>query len=219
VSETVISRRAPGQYTRESLLRLRMRCLVVLGAFAVVTDVLGRTLSFQGIEFELSELGLLVVCLAILRFAIPVVERLDQGAAGEELVGGLLDELSDGGWHVMHDALLGSGNVDHIAVGPAGVFTFETKSSPRPVRVRRLHGAIIRQAQAQRDRVERAAGAPVEPFVVFSQAWVDSPGTRRKGVRVVPARMLLNHLRQRPSALSPAQVSEIQRRLHATLGA
>jgi hypothetical protein len=219
MSETVISRRVPGQYTRESLLRLRMRCLLVLGAFAVVTDVLGRALDFQGIEFELSELGLLGVCLAILRFAIPVVERLDQGATGEELVGGLLDELSHSGWHVMHDAVLGSGNVDHIAVGPAGVFTFETKSSPKPVRVRRLHGAIIRQAQAQRDRVERVAGVRAEPFVVFSQAWVDSPGTRRKGVRVVPARMLLTHLRQRPPALSPEQVSEIQRRLHATLGA
>jgi hypothetical protein len=219
MSETVISHRFPGQYTRESMLRLRMRCLLVLGVFAVVTDVLGRILKFQGIEFQLAELALLLVCLAIVHFAVPVVERLDQGAAGEELVGRLLDELSVSGWHVMHDAQLGTGNVDHVAVGPPGLFTFETKSSPKPVRVRRLHGAIIRQAQVQRERVERVAGVRAEPFVVFSQAWVDSPGTRRKGVRVVPARMLLSHLRRRPPALSPDQVSDIQRRLRAALSA
>ena len=37
-------------------------------------------------------------------------------------------------------------------------------------------------------------GVKVEPLLVFSRAWVDRPLARRKGVRVVPARMLLGYL-------------------------
>lgn len=219
MSNTAIPERLPGQYTRETMVRLRMRCLLVLGGFAVVTDVMGRLLDFRGVTFYLADLALLGVCLVVLRFALPVVERLDQGAAGEELVGRVLDELTDSGWHVFHDAQLGPGNVDHIVVGQAGVFSVETKSNPGPVRVRRLHGAIIRQAQAERTRVQRVAGVPVEPFVVFSQAWVDRPGTRRKGVRVLPVRLLQRHLRQLPPSLTEAQVAGVCERLHAALHA
>lgn len=218
MSSASISRRAPGQYARESVLRLRMRCLVVLGAFAVATDALGRALRFHGVEFELAEVGLLCACLVILRYVLPVVERLDQGAAGEELVGGLLDELGDEGWHVLHDAPLKHGNVDHIAIGPAGLFTFETKSNPGPVKVRRVHGAILRQAQVQRDEVQRVAGARAEPVVVYSRAWVDHPGARRKGVRVLPARMLLNHLRHLPPALGAEEMRAVHERLLVALG-
>ena len=73
---------------------------------------------------------------------LPLVERHDRGATGEEQVGGLLDALRGNGWHVIHDASLGNGNVDHILIGPAGVFTVETKSHPGPV-----HG----RARARRD--------------------------------------------------------------------
>ena len=217
MASALISRRVPGQYARESVRRLRMRCLIVLGVFAVATDALGRALAFRGVEFELAEVGLLCVCLGVLHFVLPVVERMDQGAAGEEFVGSLLDELGAQGWHVLHDAPLRHGNVDHIAVGPAGLFTFETKSNPGPVRVRRVHGAILRQAHAQREQVERVAGARAEPVVVYSRAWVDHPGSRRKGVRVLPARMLLNHLRHLPPSLSAHEVRAIHERLLAEL--
>ena len=50
---------------------------------------------------------------------------------------------------MIHDASLGRGNVDHIVIGPPGVFTIETKSHPGPVRVGRVHGATLAQAQAQ----------------------------------------------------------------------
>ena len=114
------------------------------------------------------------------------------GGEGEEQVGGLLEGLAGQGWHVVHDASLGRGNVDHILIGPGGVFTVETKSHPGPVRVGRLHGGVLNQAQAQRKAIEEIVGEHVEPLVVFSRAWVDRPGSRRKGVRVAPARMLLS---------------------------
>ena len=82
----------------------------------------------------------------------------------------------------------------------------ETKSHPGPVRVGRVHGATLRQANAQRKAIERITGASVEPLLVFSRAWVDRPLARRKGVRVVPARMLIAYLARRGGTLSPEEI-------------
>ena len=133
---------------------------------------------------------------------------------GEEQVGGLLDELAGCGWRVIHDATLGRGNVDHILIGPAGVFTVETKSHPGPVRVGRVHGAHAEPGArpAQGDRA--GDGREVEPLIVFSRAWVDRPLARRKGVRVLPARMLLGYLT--PTARD-AVGSRTSRQLEETL--
>ena len=114
--------------------------------------------------------------------------------------------MSGSGWHVIHDASLGRGNVDHILIGPSGIFTVETKSHPGPVRVASVHGETLRQAQAQRRAIERVTGLEVEPLIVFSRAWVDRPLARRKGVRVVPARMLLRYLGKLQATLSHEQV-------------
>jgi Nuclease-related domain len=200
--------RTPGQYARAAVQRLRMRTLVALGVLAVATALLGRLFGLHDARFLVAELALLASMFVISRYVLPLVERRDRGARGEEHVGELLDELTQTSWRVIHDASLGRGNVDHIAIGPAGVFTVETKSHPGPVHVRRMHGSVIAQAQAQRKAIERVTGLEVQPLVVFSRAWVDRPMARRKGVRVVPARMLLGFLGKRPTTLTRGQVEE-----------
>jgi hypothetical protein len=203
--------RTAGQYARATVRRLRMRTLVTLGVLAVATALLGRTFGLHDTRFLASEVALLVSMFVISRYVLPLVERRDRGASGEEHVGRLVEELADEGWRVIHDASLGHGNFDHILIGPAGVFTVETKSHPGPVRVSRVHGATLSQAQAQRKAIKRVTGLEVEPLVVFSRAWVDRPGARRKGVRLVPARMLLGYLAKRPAKLSPEQIEEAHR--------
>jgi hypothetical protein len=209
--------RTPGQHARATFLRLRMRTLVTLGVLAVLTTVLGRAFGLHSPLFIGSELALLIAMFTVSRYVLPLVDRHDRGAAGEEHVGGLLDELSGDGWHVIHDASFGRGNVDHIALGPAGAFTVETKSRQSPVRVRTIHGAILRQAQDQRETLERIAGERVEPLLVFSRAWVDKPLARRRGVRVLPARMLLAYLRRHGQTLTPEQVEQAHARILAAL--
>jgi hypothetical protein len=200
--------RTAGQYARATVRRLRMRTLVALGVLAVATALLGRTFGLHDVRFLASEVALLVSMFVISRYVLPVVERRDRGAAGEEHVGSLLEELADGDWRVIHDASLGLGNVDHILIGPPGVFTVETKSHPGPVRVARVHGAVLKQAQAQRRAIERVTDLEVEPLIVFSRAWVDRPMARRKGVRVVPARMLLGYLGKREARLSQREIEQ-----------
>jgi hypothetical protein len=153
----------------------------------------------------------------ISRYVLPLVDRRDRGATGEEQVGALLDELAGGGWRVMHDVSLGRGNVDHVLIGPAGVFTIETKSHPGPVRVGRVHGRTLSQAQAQRRAIEQVAGVSVEPLIVFSRAWVDRPLSRRKGVRVVPARLLRGYLARARATLSREEIEKVYGLVEAAL--
>src|SRR6202142_719775 len=146
--------RTAGQYARATVRRLSLRTLVTLGVLAVATALLGRTFGFQNTLFLASEVALLVSMFVISRYVLPLLERRDRGAQGEEHVGELLDRMSDGGWDVIHAASLGRGNVDHILIGPSGIFTVETKSHPGPVRVARVHGRMLSQAQAQRNAIE-----------------------------------------------------------------
>lgn len=209
--------RMPGQHTRARFLRLRLRTLATLGVLAVLTTVFGRAFGLHSPLFIGSELALLITMFVVSRYVLPLVDRHDRGAAGEEHVGGLLDELGGEGWHVIHDASFGRGNVDHIALSGAGLFTVETKSRQGQVRVRTIHGAVLRQAQDQRETLERITEERVEPLVVFSRAWVDKPLARRRGVRITPARMLLAYLRRHSQTLTQTRVEAAHARIVAAL--
>jgi Nuclease-related domain len=209
--------RRAGQHARAIVLRLRMRTLITLGALAVATGVLGKLFGLHDPLFVGSEIALLAMMFAISRFVLPLLDRHDRGATGEEQVGQMLDELAGRGWRVIHDATLGNGNVDHILIGPPGVFTVETKSHPGPVKVNRIHGATLNQAHAQQRSIERVTGERVEPLIVFSRAWVDRPLMRRKGVRVVPARMLIGFLAKRPTRFTSEEIEKAHRRVAAAL--
>jgi hypothetical protein len=217
VLDTDPTARTPGQYARAAVRRLRMRTLVILGTLAVATALLGRSFGLHDFRFIGSELALLITMFLISHYVLPLVERRDRGARGEEQVGALLEALDGEGWLVIHDATFGNGNVDHILIGPPGAFTVETKSHPGPIKVGRLHGAMINQARAQARSIERVTGIQAEPLIVFSRAWVDKPMARRKGVRVMPARMLVGYLQKRSARLVPAQVDEAHRLLASAL--
>ncbi len=103
-------------------------------------------------------------------------------AFGERVVGWMLGRLPEG-WYVFHDVPVGNRgtNIDHILVGPAGVFILNTKYfsgtvrvAPRPIRVngvpkdflpRSVHeaGRAARRCQrrsAVRSRFGRSSRSP-----------------------------------------------------------
>jgi Nuclease-related domain len=207
-----------GRHARAVVRRLRLRTLLALGVLAIATALLGRAFGLHDPLFVASEIALLATMFAISRYVLPLVERHDRGATGEEEVGQLLDGLGGGPWRVIHDASVGRGNVDHIVIGPPGVFTIETKSHPGPVRVSRVHGTTLRQADAERRAVQALADVEVEALLVFSRAWVDRPLASRRGVRVVPARMLAGYLTRRAPSLSVEQIARAHDVLAARLG-
>jgi hypothetical protein len=72
--------------------------------------------------------------LALRWFVARLKERSDHylGYFGERVVAEFLEPLKEGGWHIFHDLPCESGkekfSIDHVAVGPGGVFVIETRA-------------------------------------------------------------------------------------------
>ena len=57
------------------------------------------------------------------------IEKWRRGQEGERRTGRALRRLSDSQWHVWHDLAGAKGtNIDHVVVGPAGVFLLDSKN-------------------------------------------------------------------------------------------
>jgi len=214
---SVSTSRVPGQHARE-----RIRGLVVRGVLAVALLIgagalAGTAMGFDSPGFAVVELAVVAALVALDRRALPVIDRWARGATGEERVGKLVDCLVGDGWLALHDISLGRGNVDHVLIGPAGIFTIETKSQRGRVRTGSIRPEWLKQAYAESKLIERVTGRPVEPLLVFSEAYLDRAVSRRKGVLVLPARMLVKNLASRPSQLSREQVAQLHHRLASAL--
>ena len=198
--------------------RLAARVLAAILTLVTIGAMVGLVLGFDGLPFAVAEIAAIAGLFALDRLALPIVDRWDRGADGEEHVGAVLDDLRPAGWMAIHDANLGRGNVDHILIGPGGILTVETKSHPGRISVARIDQRWLRQAYAEAKAVERLADHEVTPLLVFSRAYLVRPVSRQRGVTVLPARMLAGHLERRAAQLSGREVASIHGRLSAALG-
>lgn len=208
--------RRAGQHARRTQRRLADRAVVNVAA---ALSVLVLTIALLGFGWATCAIEVVVVlCLVVIdRTASPLVDRWGRGAAGEELVGEVLDGLSDRDWFALHDVQLGRGNIDHVLVGPAGIFTIETKSHRGRLHAKAIQPWMLKQAYAEAKLIERITGLRTDPLLVFSNAYLTPAVTRRDGVVILPARMLARHLRRRGATMPPERVNDVYRRLAAAL--
>ncbi|MEU3875264.1 MULTISPECIES: nuclease-related domain-containing protein [Streptomyces] len=105
------------------------------------------------------------------------------GLVGERRVGRELDRLSSHGWHVLHSILLpNSVDIDHLLIGPGGVFNINSKHFPGSNvwvgndSVKINHGPphpYTRKVRAEAQRVQRVLAryshksVQVQPALVF----------------------------------------------------
>jgi len=71
-----------------------------------------------------------VACIIVAIKVVPMIKelrRLQIGLSGEKAVAEKLDELKAKGYQIIHDIPGDGFNVDHVVVGPTGVFVIETK--------------------------------------------------------------------------------------------
>jgi len=142
-----------------------------------------------------------------------------QGAEGEELVGEILEGLTADGWQVIHDVAFGKGNIDHIVVGPGGLFTVETKSRRGRIDLANLDEKMLAQSYGEMKSLERITGMEVQALLVFSHAYiVDKVPAKRRGVTILPARMLAWFLSRRRPTMSVEQADAVYDRLCLAVG-
>ncbi|KSW20816.1 hypothetical protein ATM99_15120 [Cellulomonas sp. B6] len=169
-----------------------------------------------------------------------VLERLrrDQrawaaGAEGERQVADVLAHLTRYGWTVLHDVRWPGrqrANLDHVAIGPGGVFVVDAKNWSGDVRV---SPDGVRQNGYGRDAavegVSQAAAAVTTLLAPQHRSAVrgvmclagqqDQPVTTVQGVTVCGQWQLPEHLLAQPVRLSVYDVVDVARHLHAELGA
>ena len=72
--------------------------------------------------------GVVVAMFLIARMSPPPwIENWQDGAFGEQWTGRALRELESQGWRIFHDLKASCGNIDHVVVGPGGVFLLDSK--------------------------------------------------------------------------------------------
>jgi len=177
--------------------------------------------------------GLAVAGAAVLGAITALVVRPDHvrawavGADGERRTAEVLSRLESDGYRVLHDRRIpGSrANIDHIVVGPTGVYVVETKSWSGAVRVRngviRVAGrrsAVIDQVRWEADAVAvTVPGTQVTPIVCVHRADLPLRRLEVDGVRVVGPKALLARLREGPVRLDLADVERLTAQLDARL--
>lgn len=152
----------------------------------------------------------------------------EAGARGERLAAAELTRLPTP-WRILNDRLLQPGhsgvNLDHIAIGPPGVFLIDAKHWAGRVTVHDgtlwQHNGSHRSQQPAVDQVCRAAsemervlGVPVAPLITLTGSSGRSFSTCRVGgVDVVPLRTLRAWLRRQTVILDDQEIDTAVRRI------
>jgi hypothetical protein len=150
------------------------------------------------------------------------------GADGEETIGGKLDKLTKHGWYVLHSVPVGKADsdIDHVLVGPGGVYTINTKKHPgKKVWVGRTSILVngqrtdyLRNSRFEGERASTlltsAVGFPVvvKPALIFITGTLVPDVTIKElpdGVAILDRMDIPRVFRRASAKLTPEQVETI----------
>jgi hypothetical protein len=145
------------------------------------------------------------------------------GAEGEMEVGWQLRKLGPE-WRVIHAVPVGpkETDIDHVVIGPAGVFTLNTKNhgrsrvwvADRAFLVNGKRTEYLRNSRSEAQRASKCLSVAcgwdvaVEPVIVVMAATL-TVKVPPAGVHVVGRKMIAKWLARRPAVLEPARVEQI----------
>lgn len=229
--------RIPGQSLDEELEKLLDDHAVgpyMLGTFFVVLAMLEwwrywTDLKPSPIIFSFA--ALVAVAYAALKIARTrkKARTLRLGRDGERAVAQYLEWFRTSGYFVFHDVPTGDANIDHLLIGPNGIFTIETKTLSKPERGEckitvadgevlangvRLDRNPIIQAKAQAGWVkaflkEHQLPAPVWPVVLIPGWYVQRFDMRTTGLWVLEPKALSAFLEREQECLARVEVQAI----------
>ncbi|HEY1236636.1 MAG TPA: nuclease-related domain-containing protein [Candidatus Binatia bacterium] len=166
---------------------------------------------------------------AIFRF-FPVrreVRALRLERDGEKDVGQKLELLRKKGYEILHDIIGNGFNLDHVLIGPAGIFTVETKTHSKPVKGnpsilfdgdKIIVGGLepernpVVQAKAQaswlRELLAESTGRKFEvrPVIVYPGWFVENRSADRNRIWVLNPKGLSTFLDHEPMRLKPEDI-------------
>lgn len=167
------------------------------------------------------------------------VRQLKLGRDGERVVAQYLEWFRTLNFFVFHDVPSGDANVDHVLIGPQGVFTIETKTHTKPQRgeckvtvvdgVVRANGLVIDrnpivQAKAQAGWLrnflaESQFNVRVWPVVVFPGWFVERFDSQATGAWVLEVKALSKFIENEPERHSREEVQAMASALRSYIRA
>ena len=194
-------------------------CVVVFAVVQAITDqtIVGLTVA-----------GALALTQAVGFFQASTVRAWRVGAEGERRTAAYLEPLRDEGFVVLHDRKVAGwgGNLDHVAIGPTGIWAIETKNLAGKVVIR---GNVLRIGGHRRDKIIEQArqeatiiqvvlaqsltrlGQRVTPVICLHRGELPFFNKTVGGVRLASGRQLVRLLRDGDLRLSPEQVQALAR--------
>jgi hypothetical protein len=220
-----------GKSAREMAEKRYLKFYVYAGSLLAAAILLFLNLN------HISRLGLPAVILVVVlvRIGGDLVEKkglyvkkrakdAERGAKAEEVVAEQLSDLPEG-YYDFHDVPFTGFNIDHVVIGPGGIFMVETKSHAGKVSAegdrlllngkppqKNFLNQTWRQAYEMRDflYLQTSMEWKVNPILCFTRAFVT---VRRpvKGVEVVRAGYLGKHIARQRATLSQEQIEKLVR--------
>lgn len=164
----------------------------------------------------------------------PRADRYARGAQGERRTEDVAHPLRREGWVIRHDLDGAYGNLDHVAIGPAGVFLLDTKNLAGQVAAEDSGAVVVRAHGDWPCRWDRIAGQTrraaaglhdtlavqldrsnfrVTPVVVI-WAVFEARTVEASGVVFVHGDELVNWLRNQRPRYTPAEIQEFGQALN-----
>ncbi|MDP1732762.1 MAG: nuclease-related domain-containing protein [Sulfuritalea sp.] len=228
--------RNPGQSVRRALMdivfdKLMAPLLLVTVAIAVVVmEWIRYFFPLKAMPWLPTALGLAALgyfAFQYRRFQ-PQIRALKLAEEGEKAVGQFLEGLREKGYQVFHDIISDDFNVDHVLIGPAGVFTIETKTRSKPQRGKAqidFDGETLKvggyapdrdpivQALAQATWLKRlltdstGKAVPVRPVVLFPGWFINDSRQNKRDLWVLEPKALSIWLGNEKAVLAPDEVA------------
>ena len=171
--------------------------------------------------------------------AIRQIRMFNSGIAAEKAVGQFLEQFRAQGYKVIHDIPVKSGdatfNIDHLLIGPNGVFTIETKSRRKPLRGHCIvtydgQKVLVNGIAPDRDPIAQALGQakwvqdylksctaisfiPLIPIVVYPGWYIDYIRAGDAKVKVANEQLIWPCIQGSPNTLAPHDAKLIESRL------
>jgi hypothetical protein len=198
---------------RPTLLMVAAACAIV-GAYSVATG------GFTGWVF----IAIAVALVSSLVATPNTITAWGTGAEGEVLTARYLASLEPDGFVILHDRKIpGSrhANIDHIVIGPPGIYVVETKSLGGRVEIRggdvfvagRRRTQMLEEARREALAVQVALGAELEalelgvtPVICVHRARLPFFRPVADGIRIVAGSDLVSALRRAEPILDPDEV-------------
>ena len=231
-----------GQYVEDQSIRKNQRsvliCLVAIAICGLVSGFFLAASVFRWGKPWLSIPVLLAIAVVIYfgnKWFTKKVDVLDReriafrkGAVGEGLIAGILEGLPDG-YTVLNDLTTPSGNLDHVVVGPNGIFVIDTKNwkgtvtsdgngelllNGKPTTKPEVKN-LVRTVMAIRERITAVCQREyfIKAILAFPTARVEARWGSIKTVDCVTDEALTNYITQHNSGskLSAQEIDRVAR--------